>query len=350
MPRVWPLMAAAGVGAYVCSRRRHIRAVDPQLRHPLLYLPMHVLPDAAFVTASQVVARRRFARRAGDGVEVQEVVQRSPEGVEFEARVLRPAGVAEDAPVVVFTHGGGHLIGSAGYYDPLNSRIAQELGVIVVAPEYPKATVAPFPADHEACYAALRWAQERSAGPVAVCGDSAGGGLAAGIVHRALDEGHPVDFLALIYPMLDHRTGTSAVADGGAVSASVAGPHAVSTPVPGRGQFVWTANTNRGAWATYLGAGPAQVNDYASPAVRADFAGLPPVWVGIGELDLFFDEAQAYARAVNAAGGHAEFVTYPRAYHGFDQLRPQASVSQRLVADLIAAIRPHVEGGRGRCG
>ena len=160
---------------------------------------------------------------------------------------------------------------------------------------------------------------------MAVCGDSASGGLAAGLAQRAFDEGHPIVFNGLVYPMLDHRTGQRPVEGG-------------------RGHFVWTANFNRAAWAAYLGADhlEREPEPYASPVERGDFTGMPPTWISIGTLDLFYDESRAYADKLREAGVPVDFVEVPGAYHGFDALAPKSPETAQLTANLSAALRPYL--------
>ena len=77
------------------------------------------------------------------------------------------------------------------------SRIAADLGIIVVSVDYRLAPEHPFPAGLEDCYAALEWIHHGShaldidASRVAVGGDSAGGGLAACLAQMAADRGGP---------------------------------------------------------------------------------------------------------------------------------------------------------------
>ncbi len=60
--------------------------------------------------------------------------------------------------------------------------------------------------------------------------------------------------------------------------------------------------------------------EYAAPARRADLAGLPPAWIGVGDLDVFYDENVAYAERLTSAGVPCELVTVPGMYHGADGL------------------------------
>lgn len=336
--------AGAALSRYVRGRRRLMEEVDPQLRSPVLYLPMHAMPGGLFARGARLIANRDYIRPVERDVDVEVLTAASPDdGHEFSARKLTPrrgqSGARQPGseqsssklrPAMLWTHGGGHLFGGPGFYDPQNSRVADELGALVISPSYRKASAAPFPADFDDCFAALRWLQDNAEelgvdpGRIAVCGDSAGGGLAAGLVQRSHDEGRPVAFQGLVYPMLDHRTTDKA---------------------DSAGQFIWTAGPNRRAWATYLGADHYQraeagtLAPYASPAWRPDFFGLPPTWIGVGRLDLFYEESRTYADHLAAAGVPVAFDEYPGAYHGFDHIAPHAAVSRRLIDDMIVAMR-----------
>ena len=138
-------------------------------------------------------------------------------------------------------------------------------------------------------------------------GASAGGGLAAAVAQRSHDEGIALRAQVLMYPMIDDRTVLRADHDG-------------------RGNFVWTPSSNRFGWTAYLGRAPrmSDAPEYAAPARREDLTGLPPAWVGVGELDLFYEEDVAYAEKLRACGVPCELVTVPGMYHAADGLRPKA--------------------------
>ena len=83
----------------------------------------------------------------------------------------------------------------------------------------------------------------------------------------------PVRFQLLVYPMLDDCT-------------------VLGTENAGTGAFVWTPASNRFGSTAYLGRlpQPEAAPPYAAAARRDDLAGLPPAWIGVGELDLFYAE------------------------------------------------------------
>ena len=131
-------------------------------------------------------------------------------GGDIDVRVYAPS-VAEGLPVVVFFHGGGWVLSSLDGHDALARRIAARSGAMVVSVDYRLAPEHPFPAPHDDCWTvtawlarnADRWGGDRSR--LAVCGDSAGGNLAAGVALRARDEGLDLALQSLIYPCIDDR-------------------------------------------------------------------------------------------------------------------------------------------------
>ena len=80
--------------------------------------------------------------------------------------------------------------------------------------------------------------------------------------------------------------------------------------------------------------------EYAAPARREDLSGLAPAWVGVGDLDLFYEESVDYARRLDAAGVECELVTVPGMYHGADGLarkHPSMKAFRRSVVDHLRA-------------
>jgi acetyl esterase/lipase len=208
---------------------------------------------------------------------------------------------------VLYLHGGGMISGSP-QMEALNSgRLARDLDAVVVAPDYRLAPEHPFPAGLDDCMSALAWMRDKAdtlvidPDRIAVIGSSAGGGLSAAVAQRAHDEGIALRAQVLVYPMIDDRT-------------------ALRTDHGGRGRFLWTAASNRYAWTAYLGREPrmSDAPEYAAPARRTNVAGLAPAWIGVGGLDLFHDEAVAYAGTLTAGGVPCELVTVPGMYHGAD--------------------------------
>ena len=231
--------------------------------------------------------------------------------------------------VILYMHGGGFIRGHALQGLDTHITMAKRLNCVLVSVDYRLAPATPYPGAVNDCYAVLLWLHRNAVllglrrDRIALMGESAGGGLAAMLAQAARDRGaiRPC-FQALVYPMLDDRTGSK-------------------RPVPpNRGTFVWTAADNRNGWGALLGkkAGSASVPEGAVPARAKSLAGLPPAWIGVGSLDLFLDEDVDYAQRLNAAGVAAELLVIPGAFHGFQRILPQASISKQFTAALEAAL------------
>jgi acetyl esterase/lipase len=75
------------------------------------------------------------------------------------------------------------------------------------------------------------------------------------------------------------------------------------------------------------------------PARRANLAGLPPTWIGVGANDLFYDEAAAYARRLSEAGVPCKLVSVPGAFHGFDLFAPEMQAVRDFRQAQIVALK-----------
>ena len=241
-------------------------------------------------------------------------------------RVYRPKSLTGRAPALLWIHGGGYLNGSPEQDERSSTEFARDLGITVVALRYRMGAANPSPAAVEDAYAGLLWTfAHEGVDPtrVAIGGASAGGGLAAALALYAHDRGEVAPaFQLLVYPMLDDRTVTR-------------------TDHDTRNVRVWTPASNRFGWTSHLGHEPGlpDASEYAAPARREDLSGLPPAWIGVGSLDLFFDEDVAYARRLLDAGVPCDTVIVPGAFHGFDALFRNKPVSRQFWQQQAAALR-----------
>lgn len=249
----------------------------------------------------------------------------APDGADVLVRWYDPSPDRERGPGVVFLHGGGMILGSVAMYDRLVAGYVAASGVPFLSVDYRVAPEHPHPTPVEDCFAGLQWlvahADELRVDParVAVMGDSAGGGLAAGVVLLARDRGVPVARQILVYPMLDDRT---------------------TTPDPELAPFAaWSYDDNYTGWHALLGdaIGGPDVPYSAAPARATDVSGLPPMFIDAGELDIFRDECVDYARRVAATGTSVELHVHPGCPHGYDRM--PIPVAERAIADRIRVLQ-----------
>lgn len=309
-----------------------IRLVDPEL------LPvLAAAPDMGVSAEKLPGARATIAMMTQMGLEQADPRVSTSEhlapghngGPPVRIVLYKPDGLPENAPVVLQIHGGGFLFGSAELGDPRNRAMALEVGCAVASVDYRLAPESPFPAGLDDCYAALVWLSSNAAAlgldpaRIALRGESAGGGLAAGLAIMARDLGGPaICFQLLVYPMIDDRT-----------------VHAPDNPYTG--QLIWDRASNRYAWDSWLGmpAGSSEVPPLAAPARVTDLSGLPPCCLTTAALDLFAGENLHYALRLIRAGVPTETYLAPGAFHGFDAMVPEAEVSRRFTACGDSALK-----------
>jgi len=238
-------------------------------------------------------------------------------------------GASPLRPAILHIHGGGMISGRAQNMTAFCQTLAADLGCVVVNVDYRLSPETPFPGPVNDAYAALVWLFRNAAtlgvdpARIAVMGESAGGGLAALVAIAARDRGEvPLCYQALLYPMLDDRTGTVPMQ-------------------PAVRPIGWSAEANVFGWSCFLGvpAGSDRVPRQAVPARAADLAGLAPCFIGVGAIDLFAQEDIDYARRLIVADVPVQLHVTPGAYHAFDFVVPQARVSREFTAAWQSALR-----------
>jgi acetyl esterase/lipase len=311
---------------------RHL--VDPEIA-PML----DVFPQLVFTPESLPQVRAGMAEMLAQGaalapafndVSVSERRVPGPAGApDVRVLVYLPKAAARPLPAMLWIHGGGYVIGNADMDDVKVKAMVAQLGCAVVSVDYRLAPETPHPGPVEDCYAALKWLHSNASelgvdvGRIAIGGESAGGGLAAGLGLLTRDRGEiKLAFQLLIYPMIDDRTVTT------------------SDPHPHVGEYIWTPDANRFGWAALLGQEPggADVSPYAAAARAESLAGLPPTYISVGALDLFLEENMEYARRLIRAGVPTELHIYPGAFHGFPMVA-DARVSKAYTNDVMNALR-----------
>jgi acetyl esterase/lipase len=80
------------------------------------------------------------------------------------------------------------------------------------------------------------------------------------------------------------------------------------------------------------------VSPVAAPARLANRAGLAPAYIDVGDLDIFRDEAIAYAQNLARAGIPIELHVHPGVPHGWERFAPNSSSARRAMADRAHAI------------
>jgi len=224
-------------------------------------------------------------------------------------RIYRPAGRPGTLPCVIYLHGGGWVLGNPDTQDTITWGLAQGAAAVVLSVDYRLAPEHPYPAAFDDCCAVLEHVAANpaefdvDAARIALCGDSAGGNLAAAVCLAARDRGGPaVAAQALVYPVLDTDMDRPSYREN------------AETPMLGREEMMHFLEA-------YLGPRTTNPDAYAMPLRAADFTRLPPALVHTAELDPLRDEGRLYARRLAAAGTSVEYRCARGMLHSFMRAR-----------------------------
>ncbi len=223
-----------------------------------------------------------------------------------------PADPIRDG-VVLYLHGGGYVAGSAAAYRGLASQVAARVGATMFVPDYALAPERPFPA---AFYDVSGVYKELAArGPVALAGDSAGGGLALALLAQPPARAAKPVCAAVMSPWTDLALAGESLA--------ARAPH---DPLLTREALAEGARL-------YL-AGHDPRDPRASP-LHADPTGLAPVLLHVGEDEVLLDDTLRCAARIEAAGGRAEAHVWRGMLHVFPS-NPSALHAAREALDGVA--------------
>lgn len=222
------------------------------------------------------------------------------DGRDIRARHYRPSG--DVAGVIVYTHGGGWVMGTLDDFDAVARKLAVESGCEVVAVDYALAPEHPFPAAPDDAYAATTWVAEHVADgrPLVVLGDSSGGTLAAVTARRARDRNGPaIAMQVLIYPATDADFTRRSYEE------------------MGDGSYLNSMADMQWFWHHYLADEAARRDPDATPMSAEDLAGLPPALVLVSHYDALHDEGVAYAERLRDAGVPVTLIEVDDQIHAF---------------------------------
>jgi len=245
-------------------------------------------------------------------------------------RLVRPRGATGELPVILYAHGGGWVLGDEHTHDRLVRELAVGARAAVAFPLYDRAPEAHYPTQIEQLYAVGRWlvdhgrAHGLTGTRIAVCGDSAGGNMAAVLALLSAERGGvPLRAQILLYPVTDAGFDTPSYAqfaDG----------------------YYLTAEEMRWFWDQYAPDPARRTEVYAAP-LRAEVArlrGLVPALVITDEADVLRDEGEAYAAKLRRAGVAVTAVRVQGTVHDFlmlDSLRDTraARVARELAVKAL---------------
>jgi len=235
-------------------------------------------------------------------------------------RVAAPG--SDPRRLLLFTHGGGYMMGSAAGYREFGCALSRATGAQVLLIDYRLAPEHPFPAavdDVLAVYRAVR--EDPAVEDVFLAGDSAGGGLILGSAMAIRDGGLPAPAgVIAISPLTD------ATASGDSMETN-----READPVVRREGVL------RGTGHYYLGDRPAEQHPYASPH-HGQKHDLPPMLLLVGSTEALRDDAVRFHADLEAAGGTSRLIVAEDMVHIwpiFSSFLPEAAEAVDAIGAFV---------------
>ncbi|MCZ8543953.1 alpha/beta hydrolase [Mesorhizobium qingshengii] len=233
-------------------------------------------------------------------------------------RRYQRAGKAAPA-MVVYYHGGGFILGNLDSHDDICAELCAGTGFDVLSVDYRLAPEHLHPAAFDDALAAFEWAAAATGLPLVLCGESAGGNLAAAVAQAARHHPRAAIGQVLIYPEL-----------GGDEAAGSYGEHA-EAPLLSVGDI---------AFCRDIRSAKRQSPDDPTfaPLRDTDFSALPPTVIVTTECDPLSSDGETYRDRIVAAGGKAWWHEQPRLVHSFLRARATVPAAAEAFARIVAAV------------
>ena len=205
---------------------------------------------------------------------------------------------------IIYFHGGGFVLGNLDSHDDICAEICAGTGYELVSVAYRLAPEHLHPAMFQDALLATKFLIAEIDFPVILCGDSAGGNLAAAVAHALRPETESIIGQLLIYPTLGPDTGR------GSYERHALAPMLTSKDI----KFYLESRCGR------------KTEDIPKdktvfPLLDDDFFNLPPTVVITADCDPLSDDGKNYTDLVKAAGGRALWINEEGLVHGFLRAR-----------------------------
>lgn len=286
-------------------------------------------PEARLVSA-QLLKTYEGALEPGVAIET---LRLDTESGPIDARAYRPAAQDRAAPVLVFAHMGGGVLGDLDTAHVLCGLLAAAAGAPVLNVAYRLAPEDRFPAGLDDVLAAYRWALSHAGrfgapvGVAAIGGDSMGANFAAVICQELRRHGEAQPALQLlIEPLVDVASETASMATYA---------------------DAWPLSRDLTDWflGHYLGPGDDPADPRVSPLKAVELSGLAPAVIATAGFDPLVDQGEAYARRLKEAGTPTLYRCYDGLSHGFTALTGVVPAADRACREIARLVRETLQRG-----
>lgn len=237
-----------------------------------------------------------------------------------------PVASSDDAPVVLFLHGGGFVLQSPHSHRKLAGHLAVGAGAPVLVLDYRQAPEHAAPAQLEDAVAAYAWLIDQGvpADRIAVAGDSAGANLAVTTVLRLRDQGAPLPAGVIGFsPWFDLEC------------------RGASMETNADKDLLITKEICAMMAGLYLGEGGSPSDPALNP-LYADFSGFPPIYLCAGGDEALLDDGRRLTDLAREAGADVTFDVVPGQQHVHVFMAGRAAEADRSIATAAAWLSTRV--------
>jgi monoterpene epsilon-lactone hydrolase len=235
--------------------------------------------------------------------------------------ILRAPGT-NSTHAILYLHGGGYVMGSPNTHRALAGEISRAAGATVFLPDYRLAPEAPFPAAVDDAVATFEWVIARGfkSANLAICGDSAGGGLTLATLLALRDRKLPLPCCAVpISPWSDLVCTNESYVTRAAMDPMV-------TPEQIR------------EMAGYYLQGTDSRTPLASPN-HADLRGLPPLLIHVGRDEILLNDSEVLHQRAQAAHVNSILEVWDDMIHVWHAFHPMLPEGKKGIARIGEYLR-----------
>ena len=200
--------------------------------------------------------------------------------------------------VILYLHGGGYTCGGLDYAKGFGSTLAAQCGVRVFCAAYRLAPENPYPAGLEDTVAAYRYLLEKGYAPehIALCGESAGGGLCYALCRKLRDMQLPQPACVVsVSPWVDLTNSGQSYEFNGERDPSI------TKEILDYFSSVYAVDPK---------------DPFVSP-LFGDVAGMPPSLIFVGGDEILLSDSQRLHQQLLDGGCHCQLVVRPQRWHGY---------------------------------
>jgi monoterpene epsilon-lactone hydrolase len=233
---------------------------------------------------------------------------------------------SDPSSVLMFFHGGGYCSGSILSHRRMVTEAGRAARMRTLAVAYRLAPEDPFPAAYDDALTAWRFLRNEGtrASQIAIGGDSAGAGLAVGLINRLRDANEELPACAwLVSPWIDLTMSGSTFASKDAVD-----------PIIHKEYLTELADA-------YLPAAMDRKDPRISP-LYADLRSFPPVLIQVGSAETLLDDATCFASAAGAADVPVTLEIWPHMIHAWHLWNAQLESGRRALTSAGTFIRKNL--------